>query len=584
MALRLGHLAILLAASAPLAAQDSSLLDESGEAPICEPDQDGGIDLRCPSYAEEPPAENDWHARLPHWFDLDAEYRARTIYINPLELNDTGVRAIDWTEHRLRIGASFNHGGWLAIHTRLDILDGVLWGDNGEFSDTPAPNSGLSIATRRPNETSLGVGLGDGLDPLDPDSYGPQLQSADSISIDHAYADVVLPFGLLRIGRQPASNGASLGGHDGGRHNRWGASSYGDIADRFLFGTKLDEAVRVIRGGAGEVNPSMDDGVVLATWLDLYNTGNLYAAGDNLRQNGLLLSWNVSEADWGGADWSGIQAAVGFVNLGNDNFATKIRGFPFILKGSVGLLTLEANVAYLHGQTRELSEGLSVLNPRPAATQNVRALGARVVADFEVGPAVFTFEFDYAGGDDDPRQESVISTYNYPRDLNIGLLMFERTLAYESARVAAVGAENLRNLEAPSFPLTEASTEGRFTNAVALFPQILVNLVDNDEHVFHTRFGVLMAWPEAKLGAVDPVITSLSEDGEEISDDAVNFHGGAPGNYYGTEFDLQLGWTFRQNFFWTLEGAALLPGSSMQDENGDAVPSFMLENRFEFVF
>ncbi len=584
MALRLGHIALMLTASAPAFAQGSDVAETQAEALICEPDEGGAIDVRCPTSAEEPPVNNDWHARLPQWFDLDAEYRARTIYINPLELNDTGVRAIDWTEHRLRIGASFNHGGWLAIHTRLDVLDGVLWGDNGEFSDTPSPNSGLSIATRRPNETSLGVGLGDGLDPLDPDSYGPELQSADSISIDHAYADVVLPFGLLRIGRQPAAVGASLGGHDGGRHNRWGASSYGDIADRFLFGTKLDEAVRVIRGLDGEVNPAMDDGVILATWLDLYNTGNLYQAGDNLRQNGLLLSWNVAEADWFGANWSGVQAAVGFVNLGNDNFATKIRAFPFVLKGAVGPLTLEANVSYLHGQTRELSEGLSVLNPRPAATQNVRALGARVVADIEAGPAVFTLEFNYAGGDDDPRQESVLSTYNYPRDLNVGLLMFERTLAYESARVAAVGAENLRNLEAPSFPLTEASTEGRFTNAIALFPQVLLNVVDNGEHRFHTRLGVLMAWPEAKLGAVDPVMTSLSEDGEEISDDAVNFHGGAPGNYYGTEFDLQLGWTFRENFFWTLEGAALLPGSSMQDENGDAVSSFMLENRFEFVF
>ena len=93
-----------------------------------------------------------------------------------------------------------------------------------------------------------------------------------------------------------------------------------------------------------------------------------------------------------------------------------------------------------------------------------------------------------------------------------------------------------------------------------------------------------MAWPEAKLGAVDPVMTSLSEDGASIADDAVNFHGGDPGSYYGTEFDLQLGWTFRRNFHWTVEGAALLPGSSLEDENGDAVPSFLLENRLEFVF
>lgn len=532
-----------------------------------------------------PDAERrDWHSALPDWFDLHAEYRSRTVYINPLELNDTGVRAIDWTEHRLRVGLSLEHGNWLGVHTRIDFLDGVIWGDNGEFSQTPSPNAGLSIASRRPNETRLGVGLGDGLDPLDPDSYGPELESADPISVDHVYGDVLLPFGLLRVGRQPAAIGATLGGHDGGRHNRWGASSHGDIADRFLFGTKLDEVVRRIRGIEGSSEVSMDNGVVLATWLDLYNTGDLYQAGDNLRQNGVLLSWNVAEADWGGAEWRGVQTAAGVVHLGNDDFDTKIWAFPFVLQGAVGPFSLETNLSYIHGRTREMSEGLAVLNPRPARQQDLRALGARVMADLELGPAVLTLEFDYAQGDDDPRQESQITTFSFPRDLNVGLLLFERILAYESARVAAVGEENLRNLEAPSFPLTEASTDGRFTNAMALFPQVLVKWLDTAEHVFHTRLGVLMAWPQASGGAVDPVMTSLSEDGNEIADDAVNFHGGDPGSYYGTEFDLQITWTYRERFFWTVEGASLLPGSSLEDENGDAVPSFLLENRLEFVF
>lgn len=526
----------------------------------------------------------DWHAQLPPWLELDAEYRTRTVFINPLELNGTGAENIDWTEHRMRLGFALKHGGWLALRTRMDILDGVLWGDNGQFPQDPSPNAGLSIATRRPNETAFDIGLRDGEDPLDPNSYGPEISGTDVLQVDHLYADVVLPFGLLRVGRQPASYGASLGGHDGGRHNRWGASEYGDIADRFLFGTKLDEAVRMIRGSDGEIDPSLDNGVVLATWLDLYNTGDLFQAGDNLRQNGLLLSFNRREADWGGLEWSGLSAAVGMVRLANDNFETGIWAVPFILKGEVDRFSFEANFTYQTGSTRELSEGLAVLNPRPPQSQDMRAYGARLVADVEVGPTVLTMEFDYARGDDDPRQESVITAFNFPRDLNVGLLMFERILAYESARRAEVGIENLRNLDAPSFPLTEASTEGRFTNAIALFPQVLVNWLDTPEHRLHTRFGVLMAWPEARGGAVDPVMTSLSEDGAEIADDAVNFHGGDPGNYYGTEFDLQLGWRFRQNFHWTVEGAVLLPGSSLEDENGDAVNSFLLENRFEFIF
>ena len=347
---------------------------------------------------------------------------------------------------------------------------------------------------------------------------------------------------------------------------------------------KLDEAVRMIRGDGGEVDASLDDGVILATWLDLYNTGDLYQAGDNLRQNGLMLTWARSEADWGGWRWRDFALTGAMVRLANDDFDTGIWAMPFIARARVGPIGFEANVSHIRGATRELSEGMSVLNPRPAASQKLRSLGARAIVDWTVGPTTLTFEFDYASGDDDPRQESDLTSFSYPRDLNVGLLLFERILAFESARRAAVGVENLHNLSAPSFPLTEVSTETRFTNALALFPQVNVEWIDRPEHLFSTRFGVLLAWPAAAGGAVDPVMTSLSEDGERIDDDAVNFHGGDPGSYYGTEFDFQLRWAYRSGFFWTVESAALLPGSSLRDENNDAVPSFMVENRFEFVF
>ncbi|MCB9532146.1 MAG: hypothetical protein H6700_10305 [Myxococcales bacterium] len=533
--------------------------------------------------AASPATPDRWRAELPRWLGLNAEYRARTVYINPLELNDTGVRSIDWTEHRLRVGLDLSPGPWLTLHTRMDLLDGVVWGDNGSFTGEPATNSGVAIAARRPNATSLDVGLVPGQDPLDPDSYRPVLQSADALQVDHAYADAVLPFGILRVGRQPAAYGASLGGHDGTRTNRWGASSYGDIADRFLFGTKLDEAVRMIRGIPGDVDPSLDNGVLLVTWLDLYNSGAIYRAGDSLRQNGLMLSFARRQAQLRDVAIRGFSATAAAVHLGNDSFATDVWAIPLMLRGSFGDVDVDLNASFLRGQTRELSEGLAVLSPNPPATQDIRAKGARAVVDWNRGPATLTFEVDYAQGDADPRQDTPITSFSYPRDLNVGLLLFERILAYESAKLAGVGIENLRSLDAPSFPLAEASTEGRFTNAVALFPQVLVRWMDTPVHRFHTRFGVLMAWPAAG-GAVDPVMTALGEDGLRIDDDAVNYHGGDPGSYYGTEYDLQLQWTYQGAFCWTVEAAALDPGSSLEDENGDAVPSFLLENRFEFLF
>ena len=79
-------------------------------------------------------------------------------------------------------------------------------------------------------------------------------------------------------------------------------------------------------------------------------------------------------------------------------------------------------------------------------------------------------------------------------------------------------------------------------------------------------------------------MTALAEDGEEIADDAVNYHGGDPERWYGTEIDVQFGYSYKEHFHWIVEGAALLPGPALWDENDDAVNSFLVENRFVLAF
>ena len=75
----------------------------------------------------------------------------------------------------------------------------------------------------------------------------------------------------------------------------------------------------------------------------------------------------------------------------------------------------------------------------------------------------FTLQWGYANGDDDPLTTTDLQITSWPRDTKLGLLLFEHTLAFQSARTAAVGIENLRQLEAESFPLTEIATDGRVT-------------------------------------------------------------------------------------------------------------------------
>jgi hypothetical protein len=514
---------------------------------------------------------------------VGAEYRVRTLRLDPLDLSGEQVREAVWTEQRLRLQWEAGYKGLIKLHTTVDALNGVLFGDNGTFNQDPSSISGVSLAAKRPNVTRWGVGLRPGADPLDSDSYEPRLVQAEPLEFVHAYADALLPIGLLRIGRQPQAYGSQLASHEGARINRWGVSTMPDVTDRALFGTKLDQAWYVLRDGPDhKLDLSEDNGLFFALFHDWLTQDSVLGTADDTTQTGGALQFRAREADWLGLSWREVFVGLSVVRLSNERFASDAWGFPFKVTGQVEEVGFEFQSMVIQGESREISEGFAALRSREGSRQEIQSLGLRGVLDYQLGPLTLTLEGDFASGDADPSPETPITMFSFARSFNIGLLLFEHILAFESARSVAVGIENLRNLNAVSFPLTEASTEGRFTNAAVFFPQVKMDWVDTGKHKLHTRAGVLMAWPAE--GAVDPIGTILAQDGARIDDDAVNYHGGAPGDYYGTEFDLQVEWSVGERFFWTVEGALLLPGSSLKDENGDAVPAWLLENRWTYAF
>jgi len=517
-------------------------------------------------------------------FDLNAEYRVRTVEVSPYDLSGTDVKDVLWTEQRLRLDLGLTRKKLGGVTLQIDVLDGVLFGDNGQFGKSPAPNSGVSLATKRPNAARWAVGLPPGADPLDPDSYVPVLQSAPLLDVNFAYADVILPVGLLRVGRQPQAYGANITSHDGSRVNRWGVSYWNDTSDRILFGTAVDAIVEVLSHGPGYVPAiSLDRGFFVAGFYDWLNQGSVFSTDDNLGQLGMAFQWRTPEADWFGLDWRDVLISGFAVHLSDERFATDVWGFPTRTQATVGPFYLLLQTAMIVGESREISEGFAVLSRREPTLQTIQGFGMHALADYKAGPVTMTLQFDYATGDDDPRPTTPITSFSFARDRNVGLLLFEHILAFESARSVGVGIENLASLDAASFPLTEVQTDGRFNNTIALFPQVKVDLLERPNNSVHVRLGALFAWPEAD-GVVDPILTILNEDGNRIDDDAVNFHGGAPGSYYGTELDAQLEWAYRETFLWTVEGAVLFPGSSLEDENRDAVNAFMVENRFTFMY
>ncbi len=522
--------------------------------------------------------------KLPEWLKLDMEYRVQTHYIHPFELGGDQVGAAHWTEQRGRIDLGLQVPRAGGVYVQVDLLDGVLFGDNGDYGVAPAPSSGLAVTSRWPNQAGWGLGLREGADPLQKGSYVPVLRALEPIKINQAWGQVLLPVGVLRVGRQPYNYGAGIAAHQGTRVNVWGVSRYAATADRVLFGTKLDQLFLAISEGLdADFDARTDRGLILALAYDWGTQDDIYRWDDDLHQVMFGLQWLVPEASWGGVEWRDIVVALMPVHRWNPEFATSIWAVPLRLAGRVGPVTVEAQYSAFFGGTREISEGFAILTSKEPQRQELLAMGAHLRVDWDVVDFFqLTLELNYASGDDDPRPETPVTMFSFARDFNVGLLMFEHILAFESARSAAVGIENLSQLDADSFPLTEIATDGRFTNAIALFPQVKFQILDRPKQRLHARLGVLMAWPAARGGVVDPVVTALAEDGERIDDDAVNFHGGDPGSYYGTEIDLQIQWTWADFFEWTVEAAVLFPGSSLENEHGHAVTAFLVENRFTF--
>lgn len=511
--------------------------------------------------------------------ELRPEYRTRLIRIEPLDVNGDRARTVEWAEQRLRLDATLGKRGVGAIHVQVDLLDGALFGDNGQFGREPLVSSGMGLASKQANLAGWRVGLLEGGDPLDMDDYGAVLRPIDPVNVNFAYGEVNLPIGIFRVGRQPVVEEGLVGVNDGRSwRNRWGASFYHQSADRILFGTKISEVFSWLSEGAAYTpDPRPDRGVIMAIVYDHLVEDSVVVATDDLRSVGTQLSLRLPESDLLGDGWEKLELTATMTYRWDERFNTSLLAVPMRARATFYDVSLRADAILVNGTTRELSAGFAKLTSADVVDQKIDAWAARAQLDWKVGDFTLTGEWGYASGDTDPRPSTPMTAFQWARDTNLGLVLFEHVLAFQSARSAAVGIENLAQLDADSFPLTEVATDGRVTNVNALFPQIFYDATDN----LRFKAGVLFAW--AAEPVTDPIQSLLALDGNEIADDAVNYHGGKPGRYWGTEIDVGLIWTCRSFFHLELEAGWLNPGDGLEDEHGDAVPAWLVESRFTFV-
>jgi hypothetical protein len=499
-----------------------------------------------------------------------AEYRSQAIWVQPVSLNTTSDRNLEYIEQRLRLDATLDYRDIVKLTTSVDALDSVLWGNNGTLGQDPEPTSGAHVNTNNPNVATPCMVLQGG-NPADPRSYGYGLCPADPVFVRRVYGDVVTPVGLLRVGRQPFTVGAGTAVNDGdGRRNRFGVAYRGNTADRALFATKPLEAFKP----ADLRDRSEDRGLVLALMYDRLVTGDPQIYGDDLHDWVTFVRYLAPRYAWG----RDLDLHLFHAYRWESDVATSVHAVGARATSRFGDLWAGVDATVILGQTREVSQAFSLLTNDPVVTQTIKQFGARAVVRYDRPKWTAYLEADYASGDSDPSPRSDLTQFKFAEDTNVGLLLFKRVLAFQTGRAAAAGSALLKSLGAKSVPVEAVDTHGAFANAFALFPQADYRPVPD----VLLRGGVLFAWAPAPVN--DPIASVQHRDGVRAGDQVVNFAGGKPATYYGTELDGRFQWRFHEHFAFDLEGAILFPGAALADQNGDAVRSVLVQARTTFFF
>lgn len=514
--------------------------------------------------------------RLPlgdgtYGFRGGAEYRANALYIHPISLNTEEDRNVSWLEHRLRLDAALDYEDTVKIITSADLLDGVLWGDNGTLLTDPPANSGIGVNTKSPNVTRPCIAYHGSGDPLEPSGYGWGLCSQEQLRIRRLYGEVITPVGALRIGRQPVGVGAALQQNDGdGRRNRFGFARSGQSVDRVMFATKPLEGFKPEE----ERNRSADEGFFVILAYDRLVSDDLRTFNDDVQQ--AIVAVRLLEPEYSAGE--NLEVLSFWTHRWDERFRTSINSFGLRAMSRFGDVYAGVEGATNIGKTREIAEAYNAITNDPVVDQPIRQFGARATIRYDKPVYTAYLEANFASGDEDPQARTPLTQFTWAEDTNVGLLMFKHALAFQSARAAAAGVEVLKRLGAASYPAEAVDTRGAFTNAFAIFPQFDLRPHRN----VLLRGGVLMAWAPARV--VDPVKSLLQRDGVTIEDDLVNFAGGRPGSFYGTELDGRFQWRYEDHFAFDLEGAILFPGDAFQDVNGYAVRSVLVQARTSFFF
>jgi hypothetical protein len=520
---------------------------------------------------QDPPEPPKRYALGDFGFRPSAEYRVQLTDVRPVAITEENHANADWIEQRLRLDLTADWKDKVRIVASVDVLDGVLWGDNGDLGKDPEPTSGANVNTTNPNFSRLCMTLRDASTPLDPHSYGLGLCPTDVIFPRRLYGEVMTPVGMLRIGRQPFTEGASVALNDGdGRKNRFGIANRGNSVDRILFATKPFEALKP----ASQRDASPDRGFFLVFAYDRLVTDQPQRLDQALHGWVTAVRLLAPKHPLG----TDLETRLYHAFRWDEQYGTAIHAIGGRLISRFGRFWAGLDGAMIAGSTREVSDAFRVITNDPSTTQAIRQMGARAVIRYDLPWLTAYLEADYASGDADPQVRTPLTQFRFAEDTNVGLLLFKHVLAYQTGQAAAAAIPLLQNLKAPSLPVEAVASRGSFTNAAAIFPQVDVRPMKN----LLLRGGALFAWAAQPVN--DPINSQQRRDGLTINDDLVNFAGGKPGSFYGVELDARVQYRMFEHVAFDLEGAMLFPGDALRDKNGYAARSGMVQGRTTLWF
>lgn len=372
-------------------------------------------------------------------FELRGYWKVRALHIGNLFMGqgDTGdigrglfdeaegrLRGLNSTAyllHQMRLSPSIAYRKIAVLKLDVDVLDGVVWGDNAAVSS-------LALFAGHPSATGV-----DG-DPL------------DTIAVRRAWLEVSLPVGSLRVGRMPSHWGMGLLANKGdGLDADFGDFKAGSTVDRILFATKPVQIVQTLMGvtrpekGIGgkiilalafdkmvDLARKQDEELGELACVDCPPQILLSRPNDDVDEYVGVLVYKDEKADIFG-DTDLIQAGAYVVHRVQKDTQSKIWIIDGHLKLRLGQYGLESELLFITGSTNAID------SPEAPLNINIKGGVARVGYYDFLDQLDFELELGWAPGDSSPTSKNFTGFPFHP-DYNVGLLLFDYILAMRTAK------------------------------------------------------------------------------------------------------------------------------------------------------